>query len=86
MTARDQALELLRKSNPNEKLATVTLYADAFAEYRAAQVNILEHGSVVQHPRTGQPIPNPYLTIRDNAARQLKDGIFSRLKTDALWS
>jgi len=47
-------------------------YADAYAEYRQAQANISEHGSIVQHPRTGNPIQNPYLAIRDRALKRLR--------------
>ena len=47
-------------------------YADLFVEYRAASANILEHGAIVLHPRTANPIPNPYLTVRDRALDRLQ--------------
>jgi phage terminase small subunit len=60
-----------------------TMYADAFLEYREATDNIKEHGIIVQHPRTANPIENPYLTIRDRAAAKLAK--MRNLKADFLW-
>ena len=48
------------------------LYADAFVEYRAAAANIAREGTIVLHPKTGNPIENPYLGIRDRARRTLE--------------
>lgn len=48
-----------------------TLYADAFLEYREATWNIEKNGVIVSHPRTSNPIENPYLGIRDRALRKL---------------
>ena len=49
------------------------MYLHAFDEYKAAQANIAEHGAIVFHPKTGAPIENPYLSIRDKAgAKMLK--------------
>jgi len=47
-------------------------YVDAFLEYREASTNIAEHGVVVLHPRTSNPITNPYVDIRDRALRKLQ--------------
>lgn len=58
--------------NENVTLQTATLYADAFCEYRAAVRNIAEHGSIVLHPRTGAPVDNPYLKVRDKARKALE--------------
>ena len=82
---RNAAFAQLREHNPKQPLALLHLYADAFAEYSAAMANISEFGAVTQHPKTGSPIDNPYLRIRDAAARTLKDSKFVRLKTDPLW-
>jgi len=82
---REEAFAILLDHNPKVQLALLNMYADAFAEYSAAMANIGEHGTVVQHPRTGAPIDNPYLRIRDGAAKSLKDPRFVRLKTDQLW-
>ncbi len=66
-----------------ESKARATLYADAFIEYREASTNIAEHGVIVSHPRTANPIENPYLAIRDRAAKKL-DGM-RKVKADFLW-
>lgn len=47
-------------------------YADAFLEYREASRNISEQGAMVLHPRTANPIENPYLVIRDRALVKLQ--------------
>ena len=60
-----------------------TLYADAFCEYREASRNIAEHGAIVQHPRTANPIVNPYLVVRDQAWRKLQ--IMADVPSAALW-
>lgn len=52
--------------------ARAMLYVDAFVEYSAAQENIQSFGSVVCEPKTGSPIPNPYLPIRDKAFARLE--------------
>ena len=49
-----------------------TLYADLFLEYEEASANIARHGVIVQHPRTLNPIDNPYLARRDRARRELQ--------------
>lgn len=60
--------ELVRRGTPADR---AVMYADAFLEYREATLNIEKHGVIVQHPRTANPIENPYLTIRDRAAKKL---------------
>lgn len=60
-----------------------SIYADAFLAYREAQANIQEHGIIVAHPRTGNPITNPYLDIRDRAARRLES--MRKIGADFLW-
>ena len=49
------------------------LYADQFAQYRAASANLEEHGAIVMHPRTANPIENPFLKVRDSALRALQN-------------
>ena len=58
-------------------------YADAFLEYREATRNIDEHGAIVQHPRTGNPIENPYLVVRDRALKKLQ--AMGQVKAECLW-
>lgn len=59
------------------------LYADAYLEYTEASKNIAEQGAMVLHPRTANPIENPYLQIRDRALGKLRK--MQALKADFLW-
>lgn len=68
--------------NPRRS-AEVALYVDTYLDYAEAQGNIDQHGAIVFHPRTGSPINNPYLAIRDRAARILER---SKIATGYLWS
>jgi len=54
------------------RLDIATMYADAFTDYQEAVANIREHGAVVAHPRTHNPMTNPYLDVRDRARAALK--------------
>lgn len=58
-------------------------YADLFMEYQEAQRNIATNGTIVLHPRTGVPIENPYLRIRDKALSNLQR--MTAVKADWLW-
>jgi hypothetical protein len=49
-------------------------YADAFMEYRVRRRTSIEFGVIVSHPRTGNPIGDPYLVIRDRAKKAAGDG------------
>ncbi len=62
-----------------------TIYVDTFLEYRKAMDNITANGAVCQCPRTGSPIDNPYLKVRDRAQKTLVD-LSRRVKhADAFW-
>lgn len=81
-----EVLAALRELNPQRSRAVVAMYVDAFADYRAAQRNIRLNGTMVAHPRTGAPIENPYLKIRETARRALLDlRQKGALKVDPLW-
>jgi hypothetical protein len=58
-------------------------YADLFLEYQEAQRNIATNGTIVLHPRTGVPIENPYLRIRDKALVNLHR--MTTVRADWLW-
>lgn len=58
-------------------------YADAFLEYIEASNNILIQGAMVLHPRTANPIENPYLKIRDRALVKLRS--MRGVKAEWLW-
>jgi phage terminase small subunit len=80
MTKAEIIAKLMEQGTPKDR---ATIYADAFLEYREATANIEEHGVIVQHPRTANPIENPYLSIRDRAAAKLAR--MTRIKADSLW-
>ena len=83
MMDRETILAALRSDNPKARADLLAIYADAFIEYHTAQDNISEHGSIVFHPRTGAPIENPYLAVRDRASKKLQS-IRLRVPSD-LW-
>jgi phage terminase small subunit len=58
-------------------------YADAFVEYREASENIQREGAMVLHPRTANPIENPYLVIRDRALKKLQT--MRKVRAEWLW-
>jgi phage terminase small subunit len=60
-----------------------SMYADLYLEYQEATANILENGVIVQHPRTMNPIENPYLSRRDKSRKALLD--LKMQETDWLW-
>lgn len=61
-----------------------SMYADAFLEYQKATANISEHGVIISHPRTGNPVDNPYLRIRDRALKKLR--AMREIDAAFLWS
>ena len=77
-----EIIKYLQKANPQATLERISIYADAFSDYRTAQANINEHGVIVFHPRTGAPIENPYLKIRAGAIAIMRG---AHLKADDLW-
>lgn len=80
---REEVLTRLRAANPGARADRVTIYADALVEYKHAQANITENGSIVLHPRTGAPIENPYIKIRNQASKVL---LSIGLHHDGLWN
>lgn len=78
---RDEVIEVLRKNKVHQDMAVQ--YADIYLEYQTATANIAEYGLIVQHPRTGNPIENPYLRIRDRAEKKLAR--MRNIKADGLW-
>jgi len=66
------------------QLPAATMYADLFLEYREATRNIEANGVIVQHPRTMNPIDNPYLPRRDKARRELEK--LAWVRADWLWA
>lgn len=59
-------------------------YADVFLEYQEATANIAKNGALVAHPRTGAPVLNPYVAIRDGALKKLSH--MRDVKAAFLWA
>ena len=81
MRTRDEVIEVLVKQGAKRDRAAI--YADCYLEYQTATANIAEYGVVVKHPRTGNPIENPYLGIRDRAEKKLSR--MQNINTTGLW-
>lgn len=78
-----EVVAILKQSNPREQEMRLAMFADLYIEYRKAVTNISEHGSIVSHPRTNEPITNPFLAVRDKAMTTL---LKLQLKTPAeMW-
>ena len=82
---RESALSILERDNPAFRRSTLTMYADAFVDYQEAESNISKNGAIVAHPRTGTPIDNPYLRVRNQAARVMAGKPFANLRSEVLW-
>lgn len=80
---REDVMTALGTANPRGRPDEIAMYADVYLTYQEAARNIAEHGAVVLHPRTGAPIDNPYLRVRDTAMAQIRR--LSRVKVDGLW-
>jgi phage terminase small subunit len=62
---------ILLARNPPARRADCEQYAAVFVTWAAAQRNIDKNGAIVLHPKTGAPIENPHLAVRERAMRQL---------------
>jgi phage terminase small subunit len=79
-----EVVAVLKQDNPREQEMRLAMFADLYVEYRKAVANIAEHGSIVSHPRTNEPITNPFLAVRDKAMATL---LKLRMKTPAeMWA
>lgn len=72
VVGREAAREILAADNPKCRADLIAMYADAFADFHEAQSNIDAHGAIVAHPRTGQPMDNPYLKVKAAAGASLR--------------
>jgi phage terminase small subunit len=79
--SKDEVIEALVSRGAKRDKAV--WYADVYLEYQEATRNIQEHGTIVQHPRTGNPVENPYLSIRERALRKLMS--IRGLNPEGLW-
>lgn len=83
MTKTEICNRLKALNGERTRASDIAIYADAFIEYRLAQANIDQHGTIVFHPKTGAPIENPYISIRNKASQVIQR--FTMLKTGDLW-
>jgi phage terminase small subunit len=77
---RDEVIAALVAAGSKRDVAAQ--YADAYVEYHEASKNIREQGAMVLHPRTNNPIENPYLVIRDRALGKLQK---MKVRAESLW-
>lgn len=77
-----QVVEVLLRANSHADRSQVAMYADLFIDYRIAQRNIDANGTVCMHPKTGAPIVNPFLAVRDSTMARL---LRFDLETGGLW-
>lgn len=80
-----EVLASLEQANPETPRARLIFYADCFCEYAEATDNIERNGVIVANPRTGAPMQNPYLSVREKAMAKLKP-MMKNIKGDALWA
>ena len=59
----------LANRNPRIHVKVITVYVDALKLYQEASDNIAKNGALSGHPKTGAPMVNPYLAIRDAAGK-----------------
>ena len=78
---REQVVTILLEDGAAQDRAV--MYADVFCEYLLASRNIEKNGLIVGHPRTGNPIENPYLAVRDRALRKVSS--MRDVKAARLW-
>jgi phage terminase small subunit len=60
------------RANPRATQTALAILADALRVYAEAAANVEKHGAIVAHPRTAQPIENPYLRIMQQQGKTLE--------------
>lgn len=76
--------QLITANNPNARVDDVELYAHQFMTYCEAAMSIMKNGTICAHPRTGQPMENPYVKVRTGAMNAMQKS--SRLlNLNPLW-
>jgi phage terminase small subunit len=78
----DEVIAILQGENPKAKPDALRIYADAVVTYMEATENIAKVGAITSHPRTGAPLENPYLKVRNAAARLITRSFF---RTGNIW-
>lgn len=84
-----EAIAILESDNPRHDSTAIRMYAAVFCIYLEAAENVRENGAVVAHPRTSEPMTNPYLAIMERQAKILSRISGERrpglLRTERLW-
>lgn len=76
--------QLIAQHNPNARVDDVELYAHQFMTYCEAAKNIMLNGTICAHPRTGQPMENPYVKVRTGAMNAMQK-VSRLLNLNPLW-
>lgn len=82
MKTREEVLNILLANNATAKKYRLIMYCDLYMDYQHAAKNIRDNGSICAHPKTGAPLENPYLKVRNQVQKELVKII---IKSDDLW-
>lgn len=81
MATKIEIAESLAAENPEfVKRVDLLVFAGALKMYVEASANVDKNGAICAHPRTGQPIENPFLAVQERAARVMAR--MRRIKSD----
>lgn len=64
-------LKELAEDNFGVQQVELEVFVDTLLIYRQARENVKANGSIVLHPRTSQPIENPYLKVQQSSGALL---------------
>ncbi len=64
-------LQEMQNRNPAINVRVLAVYCDALKLYEEATANLAKNGALSGHPKTGAPMVNPYLAIRDAASKAI---------------
>ena len=62
---------ILKDANQRAPETVLRLFASEFVLFAKSAANIKKFGAIVQHPKTGAPMDNPYLAVRDKSQARL---------------
>lgn len=64
-------VDVLKLFNPTVPDMEIRIYLDNLALYSKAKENVQKNGAITLHPRTGEPINNPYLRVMKSAEKAI---------------
>jgi phage terminase small subunit len=82
MKSRDDVIKILEGNNKSLKRDKIIMYCDLYMDYQESAKNIRDNGAICAHPKTGAPIDNPYLKVRQQMIASL---VKIRVNSDGLW-